>query len=108
MSKMTVDMKMSADEILNEVRRQQLELNSTRYKPDATLFISKDCWNTLLMELPSEIRFNIVNGSGPERGLMGYTTTIVKDLKQHIELKENSEYGGGDLGLWWWETRILM
>lgn len=86
--------KMTADEILNEVRRQQLELNSTRYKPDATLFISKDCWNTLLMELPSEIRFNIVNGSGPERGLMGNTVIVVKGVKQHIELKENTGCGG--------------
>lgn len=39
--------KMTGGEILNEVRRQKWELNNARYKPDATLYISEDCWNTL-------------------------------------------------------------
>lgn len=94
MREMTVDMKMSAAEILNEVRRQQWEMNSTRYKPDATLFISEDCWDTLLKELPLASGFNIKVNSGPTRGLMGYTTIIVKGLKQYVELKENAGYGG--------------
>ena len=95
MSKMTVDMKMSAEEILNEVRRQQWEMNSTRYRPDATLFISKDCWDTLLVELPLESGVNIKVAPEPTRCLMGYTTVVVKDLKQCVELKENARYGDG-------------
>ena len=94
MSKMTVDMKMSAAEILNEVRRQQWEMNSTRYNPDVTLFISEDCWDTLRKELPLESGFNIKVDYGSTRCLMGYTTVVVKGLKQCVELKENTGYGG--------------
>ena len=94
MSEMTEDMKMSAEEILNEVRRQHREMNNTRYKPDATLFISEDCWLTLLKELSYESRFNTKDGFGPTRCLLGYTTIVVKDLKQYVELKENAGYGG--------------
>lgn len=86
--------KMTAEEILNEVRRQQWEMNNTRYKPDATLFISEDYWGTLLKELPLESGFNIKVDSGPIRGLMGYATIVVKGLKQYVELKENTGYGG--------------
>lgn len=84
--------KMSAEEILNEVRRQQWEMNSTRYRPDATLFISEDCWNTLTMGLPLESGSNTKVGYGLTRGLMGYTTVVVKDVKQYVELKENAGY----------------
>lgn len=91
---MTVDKRMSAEQILNEVRRQQWEMNNTRYKPDATLFLSEDCWITLHMELSRESGFSVKVDSGPERGLMGYTTIVVKGLKQHVELKENAGYGG--------------
>lgn len=85
--------KMTAAEILNEVRRQQWEMNNARYRPDATLFISEDCWNTLLDELPYEV-VNTTADSGPTRGLMGHTAIIVKGLKQYVELKENAVYSG--------------
>lgn len=85
---------LSAEEILNEVRRQQWEMNNTRCKPDATLFISEDCWYTLLRDLPLKSGVSIANGSGPTRGLMGYTTIVVKDVEQYVELKENAGYGG--------------
>lgn len=94
MSDMTVDMKMSADEIMNEVRRQQWGLNNARYKPDATLFISEDCWTTLITGLPLESGYNPKTIPEPTRSLMGHTTVVVKDLKQYIELKENTGYGG--------------
>lgn len=86
--------KMTAEEILNEVRRQQQEMNSTRYKPDATLYISEDCWGTLLKELPLENWGITKTGYGLTRGLMGYTTIVVKDVEQYVELKENAGYGG--------------
>lgn len=85
---------LSAEEILNEVRRQQWELNNTRYKPDATLFISEDCWDTLLMEMSRESGSSSKVGSGLTRGLMGYTTIVVMGLKQHVALKENTGYSG--------------
>lgn len=84
---------MTAGEILNEVRRQQWEMNNARYRPDATLFISEDCWNTLLNEMPYEVVNNATTPE-PTRGLMGYTTIVVKDVEQYIELKENTGYGG--------------
>ena len=85
--------KMTVEEILNEVRKQQWEMNSTRYAPDATLFISEDCWITLLDKMPYEV-VNIAAGSGAERCLMGYTTIVVKDVEQYVELKENARYVG--------------
>ena len=84
---------MSADEIMNEVRKQHWELNNARYRPDATLFISEDCWASLLNEMPYEV-VNNATASAPTRGLMGYTTIVVKDVEQYIELKENAGYGG--------------
>lgn len=84
---------MTAEEIINEVRRQQWEMNNARYKPDATLFISEDCWVTLLNEMPYEV-VNTKGGSGPTRCLLGYTTIVVKDVEQYVELKENKGYGG--------------
>lgn len=46
------------------------------------------------MELPRESRFNIALGPEPTRCLLGYTTIVVKDLEQYVELKENTGYGG--------------
>lgn len=86
--------KLSAGEILNEVRRQQWEMNNTRYRPDATLFVSEDCWNTLLTELPRGVGLDNEARSGSPRCLIGYTTIVVKDLEQYVELKENTGYGG--------------
>lgn len=87
--------KMTGTEILNEVRRQQRELHSTRrYKPDATLFISEDCWDTLRRDLPLENWGITKTDYGLTRGLMGYTTIVVKDVEQYVELKENPRYGG--------------
>lgn len=86
--------KMTGAEILNEVRKQQRELHRTRYKPDATLFISEDCWDTLLVELPLKSESNTKVDYGLTRGLMGYTTIVVKDVEQYVELKENAGYGG--------------
>lgn len=94
MGEMAVDKRMSAGEILNEVLRQQREMYSTWYRPDATLFISEDCWNTLLVELPHVVGFNNEARSGSSRGLLGYTTIVVKDVEQYVELKENAGYGG--------------
>lgn len=86
--------KMTGVEILNEVRKQQRELHRTRYKPDATLFISEDCWDTLRRDLPLENWGITKTGYGLTRGLMGYTTIVVKDVEQYVELKENAGYGG--------------
>lgn len=88
--------KMTAEKILNEVRRQQWELNNARYKPDATLYISEDCWATLLNEMPYEV-VNNATAPEPTRCLVGYTTIVVKDVEQYVELKENARYGG-DVG----------
>ena len=86
--------KMTAEQILNEVRRQQWEMNNARYRPDATLFISEDCWNTLLRDLPLESGSNIKTSPEPTRNLMGYSVIVVKDVEQYVELKENTGCGG--------------
>jgi|SRR5690554_5504740 len=100
--------KMTTEQILNEVRRQQWEMNNAKYRPDATLFISEDCWNTLLTELPFESGYNPKTNPEPTRSLMGYTTIVVKDVEQYIELKENTGYGGEvgiSLGFGEWDER---
>lgn len=102
MREMTVGIKMSAAEILNEVRRQQWEMNSTRYKPDATLFISEDFWRTLAKELlPSGGYISAQHKGEPQGSLLGYRTIVVNGLKQYVELKENTEYGGNVGGIVW-------
>lgn len=78
---------MTVEEILEEVRKQQRELQRNRLEVDATLHISVDCWNTLARQTTL---FACETHKMPlQNSLLGFKVVLVRGIEGYISLVEN-------------------
>lgn len=78
---------MTVEEILEEVRKQQRELQRNRLEVDATLYISVSCWNTLARQ--TTLFACEVDKMPLQNSLLGFKVVLVRDIEQYVQLIED-------------------
>ena len=83
---------MTVEEILEEVRKQQRELQRNRLEVDATLHISVDCWNKLARQ--TTLFACEVDKMPLQNSLLGFKVVLVRDIEEYVSLVENIPHNG--------------